>query len=308
MDLTHVFGIRDGALYDYPVKAGMTIACSILIMDAINSAFWASVWRPKLLLLFFILGVVLGIFSYPVWSDIRGSTWEPPFHRVYPRNETNWGTAVMIYIKRSEWRSLLPRVVFERQGVPVRLVEGIDTDVFENAADVVRRIWGVEPVPLPPNDALTRHQEGYMASYMTVLRNVYANHTEPWLLVLEDDAVPFPYFAMRLRSVVATYMNDEIDVIWLDSRNTRFVYTYGFYAGGMVATLFRTSSIPRIIDMYRYDSPQRRHARVQVVSDDNRQIDSLLARFCNWGYLRCAAVSLARECEVGMFRTQDFSS
>jgi len=123
-----------------------------------------------------------------------------------------------------------------------------------------------------------------------------------WAILFEDDAQLLPAFD-AIRDVLCYFEN--MNVVMLDTRTSIIYVNEGRIPGSMAGVAYATKSLEHVANMFSYDAPERIMAEKHMPAD-YVAIDTLMAWYCNKGFLTCGAAGLVKESNAGKARTRGY--
>ena len=168
--------------------------------------------------------------------------------------------------------------------VPPNAKRAAETTARLRGAGVDRPLLHVARKALPGEDV----DIDYARSYAALLDRAAAGG--PWLAVVEDDAVPLPWFAAGLRRVTGGGggVCAAPVVAWLGSANAIDWAVSGRVTTGFVGMLYNRAGAAAVAALLREQYP------AALAATPGLSADVYLAQRCNEGALPCTALPLVR--------------
>jgi len=181
-----------------------------------------------------------------------------------------------------------------RVELPFAFVLGVDGSKYNSTRAMALSINQTDVDVDKFESALTESQKRFrgMVVHSLSMRQalVKADRSKPWVLSFEDDAKPLPGFVLELEHALTKY--EAYDQVWLDIRNALAWAALGQVVGGMAGTVYKTSTLDRVLQVMRLDSV---HFMKWVRDGRIPEYDAFAAEMCNQGVFKCAVLPIVAE-------------
>lgn len=183
-------------------------------------------------------------------------------------------------------------------------VDGIQASHYTDTRDMIEKLGMQYPDEYAPDDPKIRYKTmlrlSMTLSYRSAVLRAAAEDNSTlseWIFMVEDDAVllvdPGEFERVLCYYTVSA---TDVDMVWLDTRNSFPFWTSGSPGGGVSGALFRRSSAAKIAEIWRWNGARMQVAmQVPGTRDILPQHDVMLMKACGDGTLICSAVPLVRE-------------